>query len=372
LLAGSAAWLVYSDMRIVDEQGRTISETFWRDRRNNHTDLSSLLLSNTITGAASLFRRELLDLALPFPPPVGDPFHDQWLAAVALASGEIAYVDRPLYDYVQHGGAARGHEAAMRTFAPGRHVSWRDPLGPEPRPGDVTATSPLALEGRAERPLTAVTSGAKARSSSTAAGGPREGLFARSDRVDRHPVNVLVDANVLSEATRPEPNPGVLEWLSTHERELVVWPYDAIARLRPPALEPELVIRFGDMPTSKALRQWLASLRGLRQVVVDPAFGWNEHSSRAETIVRAEPRSLAGGLAAILAGDREEWRAAWLDAGRRAAAATEAELEALEEPTEPGAHAACRGSTPTATSSTRPPRCRSATRRRSFRPPPRR
>jgi predicted nucleic acid-binding protein len=37
-------------------------------------------------------------------------------------------------------------------------------------------------------------------------------------------VNVLVDANVLSEATRPEPHPGVLEWLSRHERELVVDP----------------------------------------------------------------------------------------------------------------------------------------------------
>ncbi|HEX3240786.1 MAG TPA: glycosyltransferase [Solirubrobacterales bacterium] len=130
LLAGrGGAELVYSDMRIVDEAGATISETFWRGRRNNHTDLASLLLANTVTGAASLFRRELLELALPFPPPVGDPFHDQWLAAVALASGEIAYVDRPLYDYVQHGAAARGHEAAVRAYAPGQHISWRDPRG---------------------------------------------------------------------------------------------------------------------------------------------------------------------------------------------------------------------------------------------------
>jgi glycosyl transferase family 2 len=130
LLAGRGeAELVYSDMRIVDEAGRTISETFWQGRRNNHTDLASLLLSNTVTGAAALFRRALLDLALPFPPPLGDPFHDQWLAAVALASGEIAYVDRPLYDYVQHGGAARGHAAAMQAFGPGRHLSWREPGG---------------------------------------------------------------------------------------------------------------------------------------------------------------------------------------------------------------------------------------------------
>lgn len=124
-----AAALVYSDMRIVDEEGAVVSETFWRDRRNNYTDLASLLLANTVTGAASLFRRELLDLVLPFPEPIGDPFHDQWIAAVALAAGEIAYVDRPLYDYVQHGGAARGHEAAMRPYDAGGLLDRRDPRG---------------------------------------------------------------------------------------------------------------------------------------------------------------------------------------------------------------------------------------------------
>jgi glycosyltransferase involved in cell wall biosynthesis len=130
LLAGRGeAQLVYSDMRIVDEGGAVVSETFWRGRRNNYTNLASLLLANTVTGAASLFRRELLDLVLPFPEPVGDPFHDQWIAAVALAVGEIAYVDRPLYDYVQHGGAARGHEAAMQSWDAGRLLDQRDLRG---------------------------------------------------------------------------------------------------------------------------------------------------------------------------------------------------------------------------------------------------
>lgn len=130
LLAGiGEAELVYSDMRIVDEGGAVVSETFWRRRRNNYTDLASLLLANTVTGAASLLRRGLLDLVLPFPEPVGDPFHDQWIAAIALAVGEIAYVDRPLYDYVQHGGAARGHEAAMRSWDAGRLLDRSDPKG---------------------------------------------------------------------------------------------------------------------------------------------------------------------------------------------------------------------------------------------------
>jgi predicted nucleic acid-binding protein len=37
-------------------------------------------------------------------------------------------------------------------------------------------------------------------------------------------VTYLVDANVLSEATRPQPDPRVLAWLARHEREIAVDP----------------------------------------------------------------------------------------------------------------------------------------------------
>jgi predicted nucleic acid-binding protein len=37
-------------------------------------------------------------------------------------------------------------------------------------------------------------------------------------------VKYLVDANVLSEPTRPTPDPGVVEWLRRHEGELIVDP----------------------------------------------------------------------------------------------------------------------------------------------------
>lgn len=37
-------------------------------------------------------------------------------------------------------------------------------------------------------------------------------------------MSYLVDANVLSEATRPDPDPQILEWLRRHEAEIVVDP----------------------------------------------------------------------------------------------------------------------------------------------------
>jgi glycosyltransferase involved in cell wall biosynthesis len=125
--------LVYSDARIVDREGQLLSETYWSRRRNNYTNLASLLVANTVTGAASLFRRELLELALPFPPRHGSPYHDHWLAVVALASGRIAYVDRPLYDYVQHRGAALGHARANAGRQPHSGVGRLQRLLRQPR-----------------------------------------------------------------------------------------------------------------------------------------------------------------------------------------------------------------------------------------------
>jgi glycosyltransferase involved in cell wall biosynthesis len=130
------AQLVYSDQRLVDAGGRIIRETMWRGRSNNHTNLASMLIANTITGAAMLFRRELLGLALPFPDTPGLQFHDHWLALVALAAGEVAYVDRALYDYVQHpeaifgevtGGRPRGRtrSSGSRAWLAARSRGWR-------------------------------------------------------------------------------------------------------------------------------------------------------------------------------------------------------------------------------------------------------
>ena len=110
--------LAYSDLRLVDADGVVRKETLWRDRRNNSTNLASLLISNTIVGAACLLSRRVIDHALPFPDGPGWQFHDHWLALVAMALGRVVYVDRPLYDYVQHPGAVLGRAASNPKPSP--------------------------------------------------------------------------------------------------------------------------------------------------------------------------------------------------------------------------------------------------------------
>jgi glycosyltransferase involved in cell wall biosynthesis len=101
--------LVYSDCRLTDGEGTVLADTFWHNRRNNYRNLQALLVANTVTGAASLFRTSLLDKILPLPMRIGDAYHDHWMAVIAMAEGGIGYVDRPLYDYVQHGANVIGH-----------------------------------------------------------------------------------------------------------------------------------------------------------------------------------------------------------------------------------------------------------------------
>jgi GT2 family glycosyltransferase len=125
------ARLIYSDARIVRRDGGVVADTYWSLRRNNHSDMLSLLVTNAVTGAASLFPRELLDDALPFPPAQFAHFHDHWIAVCALALGDIRYVDRPLYDYVQHGDATLGHAQANRM--PGLRERLRSQRRPRDR-----------------------------------------------------------------------------------------------------------------------------------------------------------------------------------------------------------------------------------------------
>jgi 2-succinyl-5-enolpyruvyl-6-hydroxy-3-cyclohexene-1-carboxylate synthase len=68
--------------------------------------------------------------------------------------------------------------------------------------------------------------------------------------------------------------------------------YDALLRDPGWADEhaPGLVIRVGDLPTSKPLRQWLHGLDGALQVAIDPEGAWQDPAGAVGTILAADPR----------------------------------------------------------------------------------
>ena len=105
-----------------------------------------------------------------------------------------------------------------------------------------------------------------------------------------------------------------------HDRSHVITAYDLLLRderFRGTAA-PDLVLRFGEMPTSKPLRSWLAE-SGADQIVVDPLGDWNEPTRRAAALLRADPTELAAGWAARLGEDRAaRRRCGWRPSGRLA------------------------------------------------------
>ena len=100
--------------------------------------------------------------------------------------------------------------------------------------------------------------------------------------------------------------------------------YDAL--LRDPewaaAHAPDLVLRIGDLPTSKPLRQWLAGLDAL-QVAFDPDSAWQDPAGVVATIVGADPRATLETLAGKLPRKRKDtsWLDGWHEADRVASRA---------------------------------------------------
>ncbi len=120
-----------------------------------------------------------------------------------------------------------------------------------------------------------------------------------------------------------------------HDRSHVIPHYDVILRGDRPA--PDLVVRVGDMPTSKPLRAWLAEAP---QVLLDPHASWHEPTRAAELILHGAAAPACDALAAaveMLTAERDpEWLASW----RAADAAVGRALAAAADPFEPKAWAA--------------------------------
>ncbi|EJL67890.1 glycosyltransferase family 2 protein [Variovorax sp. Varisp85] len=100
--------LLHTDARLVDAQLEPLGSTLFHALEVQPAELSAiahgeafgvLLRRNLVTGATTMFRKTLLDTALPFAP---EWVHDEWLAAVAAAIGRMDVLPEPTIDYRQH------------------------------------------------------------------------------------------------------------------------------------------------------------------------------------------------------------------------------------------------------------------------------
>ncbi|MFL6268873.1 MAG: 2-succinyl-5-enolpyruvyl-6-hydroxy-3-cyclohexene-1-carboxylic-acid synthase [Actinomycetes bacterium] len=100
---------------------------------------------------------------------------------------------------------------------------------------------------------------------------------------------------------------------------------------------PDLVVRVGGAPTSKALTAWLDP--SVRQALVDPAAGWLDPGRSASLRLTADPSVLLAATAALLEARGPgpapgPWLQEWLEAERLAREAIDGLLEEWTEPFE--------------------------------------
>ena len=291
---------------------------------------------------ASLSRIPLLVLTADRPPElrdVGAPqtvdqsrlygSHARWFAEMPLADGSAA-----LERYAS-AAALRGAELAQGPPAGAVHLNFpfREPLieassaSVAPPVGGAAAVH-APIQHPAEEALDALTAACSGRRGLIVCGPESAGLPADA---------IAALARVLRWPVLADPLSGLRA--GRHDLAQVVETYDTLVRDSEFAAgaAPEVVLRFGAAPTSKALGQWLATLTAAEHFVVDVAGGWRDPDAVASAVVRSDPAVLCDALLGRLDGrvaTDAAWLARWTAANRTAREALRDALDEIDEPFE--------------------------------------
>ncbi len=103
--------LVLHDATVVDGEKKCLHPSFFEMHGVHHGVLRNFS-RNSFMGCCMAFRRELLDVALPFPPTI--PMHDQWLGMIAEQADAVAFLPTPYLLWRRHGAnASQTHHASL-------------------------------------------------------------------------------------------------------------------------------------------------------------------------------------------------------------------------------------------------------------------
>lgn len=233
--------------------------------------------------------------------------------------------------------ACRAVATATRAPAGPVHlnVPFRKPLSPtietEEVPPDFAERHPLAASGR-DGPFVRITDGRKEPEPSTVDSLHEAITEATRPLVvagpaDGDTISPSVAAQLATDLEAPlvaDPLSG-LRFGEHVEGTPVIGAADVLAAAGVLAdwPTPDFVIRVGASPTSKAFRNYLATL-DTRQVLIDPAGGWREASFTATDLVAADPTATASALLEEATPGKSMWLERWRTA---AAIATDVAAE---------------------------------------------
>jgi glycosyltransferase involved in cell wall biosynthesis len=121
--------LIFTNLRVVDENLTTLHPSFWELMRINPEgieDLAQLLGCSVVTGCTVMANRRLVELACKMPKEAC--LHDRWLGLLISTMGKAAFVKEPTMLYRQHGrnaiGAGKGQRSESLRERFGRSAAW--------------------------------------------------------------------------------------------------------------------------------------------------------------------------------------------------------------------------------------------------------
>lgn len=120
-------FLIHHDLVVVDENLNIIGDSFWRYqyiKPDFCKTLPRLLVTNSVTGCATLINKKLKEIILPAPD--GVIMHDWWIALTASAFGQIFWIPDRLVLYRQHGKNDVGAKAWTLSYIVRKAITFYD------------------------------------------------------------------------------------------------------------------------------------------------------------------------------------------------------------------------------------------------------